>query len=320
MDIVACIDKNFVMPTGVMMYSVCVNNADVDIVFHVIKDESVTDKDRIDLEETVMAFERKTIVFYDIDVTLFPEFPNVNVDSRVTQASYYRLMLSKILPDNIDKILYLDGDVIVRYSLLNLWNTELGEKAIAAVTDMSEGVKEYFDRLNYPVQAGYFNSGVLLINLQYWREHNVVRLFIDFMVEHEDLIQLWDQDILNAVFFDKKMTLPVKYNLQKGFLYKEADYDYMRYEKEIIEARKDPVIVHYTGTKPWVYYSRVPKHPFASLFYKYQSQTKWKGQKTDNRSYRLRVINYIADLLRKYGLKSQLPPLSPEYIDIAPLE
>ena len=64
MDIVACIDKRFVMPTGVMMYSVCVNNPDMDIVFHIIADNSVTSRDKCDLEETVTAFRGKQIVFY----------------------------------------------------------------------------------------------------------------------------------------------------------------------------------------------------------------------------------------------------------------
>ena len=56
MDIVASTDKWYVMPTGVMMYSVCVNNPDVEIVFHVIHDDSVTSKDRRDLEETGLRY------------------------------------------------------------------------------------------------------------------------------------------------------------------------------------------------------------------------------------------------------------------------
>ena len=53
MDIVACTDKWFVMPTGVMMYSVCANNQDTEIMFHLVVDESVTDADRNDLKKTV---------------------------------------------------------------------------------------------------------------------------------------------------------------------------------------------------------------------------------------------------------------------------
>ncbi|MBQ2210094.1 MAG: hypothetical protein II404_09055 [Prevotella sp.] len=133
MDIVACTDKWFVMPTGVMMQSVCVNNPEVDIVFHIIVDDNVTEKGMRDLEETVTVFEGKSITFYHVDVTKFPCFPNVKMGSHVTQAAYYRLMLSEILPKDIHKVLYLDGDVIVRHSLPPLWN--IAKKSIQYRTD-----------------------------------------------------------------------------------------------------------------------------------------------------------------------------------------
>ena len=319
MDIVACTDKWFVMPTGVMMYSVCVNNPDVDIDFHVIHDDSVTSKNRRDLEETVTVFKGKSIAFYHVDVTKFPCFPNITMLSHVTQASYYRLMLPEILPKSIRKVLYLDGDIIVRHSLLPLWNTDLNGHPIGAVPDINEGNLEYYHRLNFPPELGYFNSGVLLINLEYWREHDVVSTFMDYMQEYADKLQLHDQDILNIAFSGNKATLPIKYNLMNGFLLKDGyQYDYKKYEKEIEEARKDPVVVHFTPEKPWSY-CRHPQHPFSSTFFKYQSQTRWKGVKIDKRPFKLRVINYVADILRKYGLKSQFLP-SYEYIEIAPID
>ena len=320
MDIVACTDKWFVMPTGVMMYSACVNNPDVDIVFHVIHDDSVTSKDRRDLEKTVTVFEGKSISFYHVDVTLFPCFPNVTMISRITQAVYYRLMLSEILPETICKVLYLDGDIIVRHSLLPLWNTDLKDFAVGAVPDSLGGDLEFYHRLNYPPQLGYFNSGVLLANLEYWREHEVVRTFMSYMQEHADKLKYWDQDVLNVVFSNNKVVLPIKYNLTSGFLWKQPQYDYKKYEKEVEAALKDPVIVHFAGDKLWENYRRQPRHPFASTFFKNQSQTKWKGVKTDKRPYKLRVINYVADMLRKYGLKSPLPRSACEYIDISPID
>ena len=320
MDIVACTDKWFVMPTGVMMYSACVNNPDVAIVFHVIHDDSVTSKDRSDLEETVAEFEGKSIVFYYVDVTKFPCFPNIIIGNYVTQASYYRLMLSEILPENIHKVLYLDGDIVVRHSLLPLWNTDLKGHPIGAVPDVNEGNLEYYHRLNFPPELGYFNSGVLLVNLEYWREHDVVRTFMKCLQEHADKIQLHDQDVLNIVFSDNKVTLPIKYNFMNGFLLKDGyQYDFKKYEKEVEEARKNPVIVHFTPEKPWLSYRRHPQHPFSSTLFKYQSQTRWKGVKIDKRPFKLRVINFVADTLRKYGLKSQVPSWY-EYIEIAPID
>ena len=318
-DIVACTDKWFVMPTGVMMYSVCVNNPDVDIVFHVIHDDSVTSKDRRDLEETVTVFKGKSIAFYHVDVTKFPSFPNITMLSHVTQACYYRLMLPEILPKSIRKVLYLDGDIIVRHSLLPLWDTNLKDNAVGAVPDGSEGNLEFYHRLNIPPQLGYFNAGVVLINLEYWREHNVVKDFFRILQEYAGKLKFHDQDVLNIVFSNNKVVFPIKYNLTSGSLEKIPHYDYKKYEREVEEARKDPVIVHFTEEKPWAGYLRHPRHPFANTFFKYQSQTRWKGVKIDRRPFKLRVINFVADTLRKYGLKPQLPPLC-EYIDIAPID
>jgi lipopolysaccharide biosynthesis glycosyltransferase len=318
MDIVACTDKWFVMPTGVMMYSVCVNNPDVDIDFHVIHDDSVTSKDRRDLEETVTIFKGKSIAFYHVDVTKFPSFPNITMGSRVTQAAYYRLILAEMLPKTIVKVLYLDGDIIVRYSLLPLWNIDLKEHPIGVVTDGLEGNLEHYRRLNYSPQLGYFNSGVLLVNLEYWRKHDVVRTFMQIIQEENERLRFWDQDVLNLAFRKNKVVLPMKYNLTSGFLRKIPQWDTCKYKKEVEEARRDPVIVHYTGKKPWDAYQRRPFHPFLSTFYHYQNQTKWKGMRIDKRPVKLRIINFVADILRRYGLKSQISGYG--FIDISPVD
>jgi lipopolysaccharide biosynthesis glycosyltransferase len=134
-----------------------------------------------------------------------------------------------------------------------------------------------------------------------------------------DKLQTHDQYVLNIAFSDKKVILPLKYNMHGGFLRKCPIYDYKKYEKEVEQARKDPVIVHFIEEKPWNSYSRQPKNPFSSTFFKYQSQTKWKGAKIDKRPFKLRVVNYVADMLRKYGLKSPVSP-SYEYIEIPPVD
>ena len=317
MDIVACTDKRFVMPTGVMIQSVCVNNPNVDIIFHIIVDDSVTSDDQHDLEEVVAPFVGKSVTFYHIDVSKFPNFPNINTNVHVTQAAYYRLMLAVILPETIEKVLYLDGDVIVRHSLTPLWNTDLQDYAIAAITDISSGNIEYYNRLRYPPQAGYFNSGVMLINLKYWRDNDVWNAFREYVSEHHFDILCWDQDVLNVVFRDKKIELPIKYNVQHGFLIPFSKYDYWKYEKDVLEARKDPVIVHYTYLdKPWNAYQRFV-NPYSSSFYKYQNQTKWKGVRYDSRPWHLRVVNYVANLLRKWKIKK---PLKTIYLELPDLE
>lgn len=308
------------MPTGVMMYSACVNNLDVDIVFHIIVDESVTEKYMRDLEETVTVFEGKSITFYHIDVKKFPSFPNITMGTHVTQAAYYRLMLSEILPKNIHKVLYLDGDIIVRHSLLPLWNTDLKDSPIGAVVYPHDVFPDFYNRLQLSTQLGYFNSGVLLINLEYWREHDVVKSFMQIIQVYGERLSLWDQDVLNVAFSENKVILPMKYNLTSGFLKQIPQWDSCNNKKEVEEARRDPVIVHFTDKKPWNVYQGHFNHPFLSTFYHYQDQTKWKGMKIDRRPIKLRIINFVANLLRKCGLKSYIKERGHDFLVIAPID
>lgn len=320
-DIVACFNSGFVMTTGVMMYSVCVNNLEVEVTFHLVVDESVTEDDRKKLIETISVFDGKACRFYNIDsksVTQLSKY-STHLD-RVSLATYYRLCLSEILPHTLHKVLYLDGDIIVRHSLQPLWGTNLNNFAMAAVPDslISTDTKSY-ERLNYPYASCYFNAGVLLINLDYWREHDAERLFIECVSKMHNKIYREDQDILNCVFYKKIYFLHIKYNLQDPFLQIWIKLHEKTDEDELREAIKDPVIVHFTGGKPWArYYNRKEPHPYSSTFYKYQQETLWKDFPViDRRPFSLRLRHFIADLLRSLKLKAPVPSM---YIELSPID
>ena len=315
MDIVVCTDKWNVMPMGVMMTSVCVNNPEMDTCFHIVIDEDVSCSQCNDLKGVVAPYRGKTVVFHAVPQSLLNHhFPNV--DKRIPRATYFRLFLTELLPDNIHKVLYFDGDMIVRHSLTELWNVDVSAYALAAVPDMREGTINRYNRLQYSPSLGYFNAGMLLINLKYWREHQVVDQFLDCMRKHQEQLVYHDQDIMNFVFHNQKLMLPIKYNFQHGHLWKEPLFDFRRYELQVAEARKDPVIIHYTGGKPWMSYIKYP-NPYSSSFFKYQDMTKWKGIKVDNRSLKTKIRAFIGDMLRWMNLR---PQIRNDYIEIAPID
>ena len=319
MDIVVCTDHHFVMPTGVMMYSLCCNNPEADVTVHVLIDDSVTAKDKENLTTTISRFPKGKAIFYDVDLSLLPAFPST--DNRldgISKATYYRLMLSEILPESVHKVLYMDGDLIVRGSLLPVWDTDLTGYAVAAAPDGLGGDIEFFNRLRYPFEKGYFNAGVLLVNLDYWREHAVINEFYDFIKNRAEDIVFCDQDVMNYVFQDRKTSFPIKYNFNSGFLFKPPKFDYWKNEKEFKEALQNPVVVHFAGDKPWYVYQRVP-HPFNSTWTLYQNQTLWKGVMWEKRSIKLRMINSVADTLRKLRIIPQAPP-DWGYIDVTPID
>lgn len=301
MDIVACTDKRFVMPTGVMMYSVCCNNEDADIVFHVVCSNDVSGQDKKDLSGEIQKFNGKSIEFYHIDNRFLESIPEIDYCPTLTITTYFRLFLPEILPDSIEKVLYLDGDIIVLNSLLPLWELPMADFSVAAASDIVEVEPQNFDRLGYPMQKGYFNAGVLLINLEWWRRNNCQKTFIELIKDGDYLYH--DQDILNLVFYDTKYHLPLKYNLTAVFMYKSPKLDNSKYEAEIEDALKNAFIIHYTTReKPWFKYKRNP-HPLENIFFKYQKNTVWKGRKYDYRTPKLKFINFIADMMRCLGLK-----------------
>lgn len=302
MDIVFSADTNYIMPAGVMMTSVSVNHKETDITFHALIDESVTEEQKQQLEDVVAGNSRHHVAYYMMKASQFKALPKLGeVKLHITQAAYYRLFLTEILPIDIEKVLYLDGDIAVTGSLSELWNTDIGDCAVGGVTDMSEAIQEY-SRLGYPSEFGYFNSGVLLINLQYWRENKVVDTFQRIMAETPERIKFHDQDVLNICFYDCKKQLDLKYNLQNGFLYKKEFWqiDSQKYEQSVMEAVKQPVIIHYSARiKPWFVDC---ENPLKGEWVKYYKKTQWRRNKL-KRKEPLTLRNRIGKLLRRLHLK-----------------
>src|SRR5271166_3713344 len=134
-----------------------------------------------------------TITFYEI---VPKTLENLRVDKWASIAVYYRLLAPRLLPCDINKILYLDSDIIVRRSLNPLWDTDITDRALAAVSDYDDSARK---ALGFPPGTKYFNSGVLLINLRFWRQNNVPTQAISFIKNNPERVQYWDQDALNAI-------------------------------------------------------------------------------------------------------------------------
>lgn len=253
MNILLSTDNNYAMPTGVLMTSIGENNS-CSINYYVIVDERFSNENRESLMRIAERYSN-TISFYTITPEETKDFP-VKKDyqpSHITKAAYYRLFVADILPSDMDKILYLDCDMVVRHSIEELWSWDISEYAIGVVRDCDEFSESKDNRLPYPMQEGYFNSGMLLINLDYWRKNKCYDMFEDFARKHSEILIYHDQDILNATLWDKKKWLPLTYNFQSSFIHK-AEYrnNYERIEDEINATKYDPTIIHYVAnTKPW---------------------------------------------------------------------
>lgn len=277
MDIVCSTDCKYIMPTGVMLTSLFESNKGEVVNVHLLHDKASA----LLLEpiKSIAANYHQVIHFYLIDDNIFRNFP-IGLDYQLDHvgsslATYYRLYLTEILPSDMDKVIYLDGDVLVMDKLENLWKTDLADYALGAVPDSYNNKVEHYNRLRYPQSKGYFNAGVLLINLKYWREHQVMALFLDYVKKYPERLKCHDQDVLNYLFQDVKLNLPLRYNALNEYWF-DVHYTLLswEYDEEMREAQQHPAIVHFTCIpKPWY---KNCKHPLKKEFDKYLAMGPWR--------------------------------------------
>lgn len=317
MDILCSTDKNYIMPTGVMLTSLLENNNGKQVRIHVLTDAYVDDAQKESLRQ-IVRHHRATIDFYTMEDSLFADFPmgeayqsqHIN-----TLATYYRLYAHKVLPGNVEKVLYLDGDIIVRHSLDDIWNTDMTNCPIAAVPDSENCSVGHYNRLRYPVEMGYFNAGVLLINLEYWRKNDVLDDFLCIIKDKRPVLRCHDQDVLNYLFRENKKMLPLKYNMQNSFLYRRELVPLpWTLDDQIAEGQKQPVIIHFVTTpKPW---HSDCHHPYKAEFEYYRNKTEWKDIR-EKRFYqgRRRLYWTVVKLAIKLGLSKPMNDPDTFYVD-----
>ena len=293
MDILLCTDNRYVMPTGVLMHSIGVHNQE-PIRYHILVGEGFEERNRLLLEQEADKA-GSTCYFYSIDkrVTSHLPFGREGMPQHVSIATYYRLFIAEVLPKDIHRILYLDGDMIVRHSLSDLWNMDIECYPLGAVHDMAEPLNAA--RLGL---SSYFNAGMLLINLDYWRDNHCLESFLAYIGENEEKILLHDQDVLNGVFASLVEWLPLTYNFQNGFILAQPHKQYNPLLQSEIDAYKiDPVIIHYTVyNKPW---NVACFHPYREEWRKYQRQTQWKDYRYDEPK-PSKLIHYVRNWLFRY--------------------
>lgn len=277
MDIVCSTDSKYIMPTGVMLTSLFENNKGEVVHVHLLHDESAAAL----LEPVKMLAESygQPIDFYLVNNETFKDFP-IGLDYQLDHvgyslATYYRLYLTEILPADMDKVIYLDGDTLVVDKLVDLWKTDIDNYAIGAVPDSYTNNIEHYNRLRYPQALGYFNAGILLINLKYWRVHHVLTQFMDYVKAYPERLKCHDQDVLNYLFKDTKIELPFRYNVLNEYWF-DLRYSLVswEYDQQIQDAQSRPAIIHFTCIpKPW--YSNC-KHPFKKEFDRYKEMSPWR--------------------------------------------
>ena len=171
---------------------------------------------------------------------------------------YARVLAPGILPESVERLLYLDADLLVLDDISKLWALPLNGSILAAAPDMAVpsvssplGLQR-FEQLGIPPEAPYFNAGVYLADLRAWRSEGITKQCMAYLDRYHDDVNLLDQDALNAVLHGRWQRLDLRWNLIASLAgrrhYRPGDIDLDEYR----QALKRPGIVHFAGLlKPW---------------------------------------------------------------------
>ena len=297
MDLLFTFDNNYTQHAGVTINSFLVNNPGehtIYIITDYISDENLS------LLSDVCRDSGSRIIIKHVNEQTAKRFPvgegTINPD--LTIATYFRLFATEVIPADVEKILYLDCDMIIDDSLQPLWDSEFQEgKCIIGLEELPTLAAEGCRRLQYPVESSYFNAGVLLINLKLMRTVYKLDDAIQFTLTHT--IRYHDQDVLNGLLRDRKQFMDLRYNVMDTYLIRGMVFP-PRYQNQR-EAIFHPAIIHYTGdVKPWHKESR---NPYTYKYYEYLQQTPWKGYKPQFKHRTLKAMTtYLAKHSAKYLL------------------
>jgi lipopolysaccharide biosynthesis glycosyltransferase len=172
-------------------------------------------------------------------------------------AAYYRLMIPELLPD-AERVLYLDSDVLIRKSLAPLWQIDLGGHLIGAVRSVNYpslctwGAMDHWREIGLSPRAAYFNSGVMMIDVDGWLRESIRARVVDFVTSKFANGATVDQQALNAVLSERWLELAPIWNLQSPLLDDRRGGHLLYDDTAIAEARTNPRIVHFSDRpKPW---------------------------------------------------------------------
>lgn len=276
MNLLLTLDENYLLPCKVMLDSFFASNPQEKDVTVYLLHSAIPDGKLAELDTFCAAFGAKLIPIA-VEPTLFENAPT---SKRYPKEMYYRLLSPLILPRQVERVLYLDPDMLIINPLRPLWEQNLGGKVFAAAshTGLTEMANEINQR-RLDTEHEYFNSGVMLIDLKAARSLVTAEDVFRCVSEHEKELILPDQDVFNMLY--GKQTLPVEDVLW--------NYDVRNYAKYLIRSSgshdlnwvmDNTAVLHFCGkNKPW---HTDYKNPFGMLYLHYQNLTLRKlGQKPD---------------------------------------
>ena len=291
MKIAYACDDAYIEQTGISLISVFENNKGEDIVICLIS--KGISKENIEILDKICSSynsELRVVEFEDIAWDL----PKGSC-GRHLETIYAKIFFSRI--EGLDKVLYLDSDIVVVGSLKDLWETDLTGVYMGVVeTTYAKGKKALGIAKDYP----FFNDGMALVNVDYCRKNDLISKSIEVINQFDGNPPVLSEGVLIKVCKDKVKYVSLRYNLISGNLYfglKDLDYLFLQlhYDKEDLkESCHNPVAVHYIAgfyNRPWC---KRCTHPYQSFYLHYKAISPWKNAvlKDKDLTFRVKIAEF----------------------------
>lgn len=297
-------DDNYVMPLAVTLHSAASSLRAGSNLQVILLDGGIQEQNWHGLRETLL----------DLPISIHVIKPDradvadLGISHHITHTAYFRLLAARLLPRSLEKVIYLDSDVLVQDDITALWSLEVEPHYCLATTDIAcPFVDANFApsqfRRSIPYLAAiapipnwkqlglnprnpYFNSGVMVLNLKRWREEKIEAKLLNCLRQNARHVWCWDQYALNVVFADNWRPLPSRWN-QGAHIFEYPDESLSPIEPADFQAMRDnPALIHFTTEfKPWLHR---PFHPLRELWYEALDQTAWSKWRPAKPDFRLK--------------------------------
>ncbi len=246
----AC-DDNYAKYAGVVIASVLKNTSAADELHFYILDGGISEENKAKIRE-ISLLAKSEIDFVEVNNQDFCDYLAIKTHEYISIPTYYRLKLPTLL-SSVDRVIYLDCDVVVNSSLHDLFNIELGDCIIAGVRDLNKKML----RKN----PSYVNAGMLVFDIKKMKENNLEEKFLAWTKEHAATIKTGDQEIINEVVKGQIKVVDDEWNVQSSNFVNRSSYT------------RKPKIIHYVSNKkPWHWISFSCHR---DLYFKYLQFTPW---------------------------------------------
>lgn len=281
--VMMCCDGNYIQHAAVFLVSLAQNNRS-DQFQVVLACDDIT----IEIEEKFsQTFETYKNINIQFSRVLGNVVGNLPISFGLTKESWGRIFIDEYFPPHVEKVFYFDVDMVVTGALTALLTMDVSGHLLAAVS--IPGSKRTAVH-GYDPSHGYFNSGVLVINLRKWREADRPGALIAYTKAHPERVNDPDQDALNGCFHAERLHLDFIWNAITPFF--RSDSTLPLAADELERVRRDSRIVHFTGqSKPWLF---MCNHPRKADYLRYLRMTAWRGYRYPDRT-ALNVVKWCGN-------------------------